>query len=285
MKTKFTVLLLLVATALFGQETLTVYHPVGGVASSTILGEYIFSLNPSQGALNATTQFGDFSVARNDTTPLTDNTTGSGISLPMLAAVTGSTTAQDVNIPTTQYMNQSRVTYMLLDPEHIALQEVVAATVVDATHFHAKVFNNHALSASVRIIYSSFTKYLSVQHLFATASLTNINFIRANPLPANVYDQYRTLGSVGTLDYEPDNYSPWASGTVYFPTTPCPGPVPQYDPGSLSGTGNPTNAIVLAAGPITTSLTKYVNPQVQILFTSAPEPILYGIDYRVYWDH
>jgi hypothetical protein len=236
--------------------------------------------------------FGSVRVQRIEPAALTLDPGGAGIAMPILATVTGGSSPQDVLVPTTQFLNNLitfGATFLLIDAENPALQEVVKATVTDSTHFNAILFNNHAINATVRIIYSVYTKYLLITHVPVTGSvsLTNIGFIRGNPtgIP-NVFDQYRLLGSPGTIDYEPPNYLPWYSGSsVYNPTSPSLKPVPIYSSSSISSTGNPTNALLLNAGPVTGGAAINTNVEMQILCTTLPEVDASGNDYRTYWDH
>lgn len=261
-------------------EIAQVFHCVGGV-SGTTPGEVQLPLEIAQVNLGSAA-FVTFPIQRVDRMVLADSTQGSGLSWPLLTAITGSGTAQSINVSDTSFFNTTIVTYLIFEPG-TANQEVCAVSITDATHVLGKVFNNHALYSPIKMIFSVYTDYIYINHVGSSYSLTNIGFIRRDALPLNCYDQYRLLGVVGTVDYEPDNYTPWYSGSAENPTSPSLHAVPQYDSGSLSGTGNPTNSVVLAAGPIT-STTSYKNAQVQRLCTVTPEVDIRNT-YAAYWDH
>jgi hypothetical protein len=268
-------------------ELLRVWHDLGGVPGSWSLGsiaggpEAVFNIPYSQLDTGLGSKFGSFAIKRVDNISAT---AGANIPLPILTAVTGSGFAQNINIPTTSFMSTTTGTYFIIEAG-TANQEVVVASIVDSTHFIAICLNNHAVGALVQTIFSSFTFYLEPSHTAVVGGhpLSNIGFIRYAPLPANVYDQYILRGSTTTFEYALDNYIPWYSGSTFAPTAPLPS-VPQYDSSSLSVTGNPTNAVVLAAGPIAFAAQYYANPQIQLLFTATPEPDTSTLDYRVWWD-
>jgi hypothetical protein len=263
-------------------ELLYPLHAAGGTSGGSP--EVSFNIPFNQFDTGNGSAFASLRITRTDYLGFNVPSAGSGAPLPLLAAVTGSGTNQDVNIPTTGFMKTTLATLLIINGG-ASNQEVVVGTITDSTHFNAVCLNNHIVGEPVLMVYSCLTKYLLVDHGGTTPfSLTNIGFIRYGNLLANVYDQYRVLGSVGTLDYEVDTYLPWVSGIAPSATVPLPR-VPQYDPASVSSTGNPTNAAVIAPGPITATYGLYPNVQLQLLFTSIPEPDSSFLDYRYYWDH
>lgn len=257
-------------------ETMDISHAANSVALCCYLWYYspLYNL-PASGAANA-----QFLPTRVDYQRGVDITL-SGLSVPILTAITGSTSAQNVNVSSVVGLTSN----VLLDAG-LSTQEVVAQTAVDATHFNAIVRKNHTTSGTTRPVYSSFSKWLqsaaAIPGTWAWSNITNINFIRANPLPSNMFDQYKTFaagGSIGGCIYEEDTTMPLLSTATQVLDT-----VPTYSAGSLSGTGNPTNAISLAAGPISTTTDIVPCIKIELLFTSVPEPFQILATYQIWWD-
>lgn len=222
-----------------------------------------------------------FVINRNDNlNPITTiDLSLNGIAQPILTAITGSTSVQSVNIPST-----TGITAQAIIDAGLSTQEVVTTATIDATHFYAIVRKNHTTSGTVRMIYSAYSKFFvstfNVPGGWIWANATNFGFIRAGDLPPNVYDQYQLLSAGGSgpnsCHYAEDLINPWTSNNTVVLDR-----VPQYSTGSLSGTGNPTNALTLSAGPITA--TSAVTPcvQIQMIFTVVPEPT--SIPYYQFW--
>ncbi len=156
----------------------------------------------------------------------------------------------------------------------------------DPTHIHGIALNNHAAGTCyTQKVFSIFTKYLlaSVPAPPSPNGIGNYGFIRMTDLPANVFDQYVIRGTFGTLDFEWDDTIVWHSGSGVGTPTAVP-PVPRYDSASLSATGNPTNKVLLESGPITGGGAIFTNIQVQLIFTTTPEPFTVALNYGYFWD-
>lgn len=275
---KIILILLFASLSAFAQAVVTTSVSVDPSALSTSIISY-------QGTVPGGAVSSQIKIVRNPARIV--DTSLSGIALPILTAITGSTSSQSANISTTAGIppNGSVLfTYLLLDAG-LSTQEVVQLVAIsDSTHFTGIIRNNHTTSGTVRVIYSSFSQFLDpTWDSIGSGGLTNVGFIRMDPRPPNVFDQYRISAfSSGACTYVQDQSIPWAvdATTSAYATT------PQYSTGSLSGTGNPTNAIVIDAGP-----TSHPGPihlpcvQVQYLFTSSSEQPTTGISFDYFWDN
>lgn len=276
---KILLIMMMVPSLCFGQnETLITEHVTGDSSLTTVW----YWLNSSFNYLGTGSANASVALSRVDAYPNNGDTSLSGLVMPILANVTGSTSAQNVNVPTKNGLGA----YLLLDGG-LATQEVVTVTgFPDSTHFTAIVRNNHTTTTgTVRVVYSSFSKFIQAQILipfgWPFTNITNFGFIRQFALPANVYDQYQTYAISGggpACSYVEDALSPWTSTATKLYSA-----VPQYSSTSVSSTGNPTNAISISAGPVTSTSEMYPCVQVQTLFTSIPETPVSDV-YQYWWD-
>lgn len=245
---------------------------------------------------SATTQF---SLVRVDTVNGTPDPSLSGLSIPLLASVTGSGSHQSMNVATTVGITNG--SFFVIDGG-TATQEVIEAVLItDSTHFLTTARLSHTAGTSfIRPIYTSFSKFLNPEFNLSSfpsmGQITNWGFIRMTPLPSNVFDQYYTSVS-GSSEctyntYDQPDYLPWNAeiGVNGFGGHGYSLPVvPQYSKVTVSTTQNPTNSIVINAGPITTITTGSFDygtcVAVQLLFTSTPEPDTSQIKYAYWWDN
>jgi len=269
-------LLFFISCALYAQEVITVIHTTGAASIQNNL--HGGQVDTGLGAVSST-----FPLPRTDQTAV--DTSLSGVAIPITADITGSGSAQSVAVTTTVGMPAvigTSYIYVLFDAGTSTQEVAQVQAITSSTHFLAIVHGNHTVASgsNVRVIYSQYSKWLEpIAASVGVSGLSNIGFIRQAPLPPNVYDQYILPSYSGNCTgyVADDDALPWYSSQL--PT------VPQYDPGSLTSTGAPSNMISLLAGP-TASGTVYIPcVRVQVLFTIFPEPTMRNTTYQYWWEH
>lgn len=233
-----------------------------------------------QGGINQGPSFKAFlSLQKTDAVPYIQPLTTTS-----LTAITASSSSfTRVEVPSTAGL----VSAWIIDPG-TPDQEVVSPILIDATHFDAIFLRNHAIGAQIKQVCSWWTRYIAITFDDVTnpGGIADIRFIRdSTPIP-DVYDQV-----ILRPGYVVDNAKvPWFSGGDEAPTTPITN-IPQYDPSDLDANLEPNGGLVLDAGPIITGYTSgpplfgapALQPQVQLLFTTNPEPTVGAQYYSVFY--
>src|ERR1700683_1090650 len=128
-------------------ETLTPLNSEGSHPLLLTIPGYQLTYLPSG---SATTQF---SFVRTDQWSSTPSASLSGLSIPLLANITGSGSHQSINVATTVGFTVG--SFFLIDPG-LSTQEVIeVVTVVDSTHFTTTARQNHTAGTSfLRPVYT-----------------------------------------------------------------------------------------------------------------------------------
>lgn len=205
----------------------------------------------------------------------------SGVKLTLSSAITGSTSSQSIAISSTVGIPSTGINdvYLVIDGG-TSVQEVVhVLSVVDATHVTAIARNNHSSGAYVQRVFSAYQNLYAPQTdpTYSVSGMSNVNFLRKGPLPANTFEQYRTDATCTPVEDDPLPWSSSASTTYAL--------LPQYDEALTTATGNVTNGVLVGAGPYTAGINPLTCVEVQRFFTATPEPNVGGAYHRFYWDY